>query len=437
MNILFILANQMHRDALRCMGNPDVQTPNFDSLAHEGILFRNAYSNCPDCTPFCISLLTGLYACQTHATADAAAIPVDCQTLADALEAGGYRTSYVGKWHAASQGRGPVPEDLQGGFADFLGYGCDYSLQDPACFYERDGAARCFDGHPTEVTTDLALERLEMVADEPFALFVSYQAPRFPVQPAPRYTAMYADAAIHSWPSYSEVDIPARPWHPPSLWPPLERLAYHQHSGNLDDYMRLYYAIVTQIDANIGRMLAKLNELNLKDETVVIFTAAHGHLQRHYGMKNVSLPYEESVGIPLIVRIPGGPRGMVTDALVSGVDFYPTLLDYAGLSLERALPGNDFAPLTYGDAQLLNGPVFSELDTWKMVRRSSWKLVVEGKPLDPMYLYNLARDPFELENRVDDPNQSDRVQALRDEILAWQEGAGANTVHAIHTLQHA
>ena len=101
MNILYVLTNQMHRDALRCMGNPDVQTPHLDGLAHDGVLFRNAYTNDPECAPFCVNLLTGRYTCQIRASTGASSIPTDCRTLADVLNEGGYRTGYVGKWHVS------------------------------------------------------------------------------------------------------------------------------------------------------------------------------------------------------------------------------------------------------------------------------------------------------------------------------------------------
>jgi arylsulfatase A-like enzyme len=258
------------------------------------------------------------------------------------------------------------------------------------------------------------------MADDPFALFVSYQAPHYPVQPAEPYAAMYRDAPIHRRPNCDEIDPYTRTWSPPSPWPPGECPDYQRYGDDLDTYLRFYYAMVTQIDANVGRLLDKLEELGMADETVVIFTADHGDMQGSHGLKNKRLPFEESAGIPLVVRVPGGAQGLVTEALVSGIDFYPTCLDYAGLPPVADLPGSNFAPLTRGDAQILNGPVFSEMDDWKMVRESRWKLVVEGEAYEPTHLYNLGSDPYELENLIDDPAQAGRIRALRAEIVDWQ-----------------
>jgi arylsulfatase A-like enzyme len=428
MNILFLFADQMHRDALRCMGNADVHTPNLDRLASEGVLFRNAYSNCPICTPFRINLFTGLYTSQTDTFANAVPIPDACHTLADALNDGGVRTGYVGKWHIGGKGNGPIPEELRGGFTEFVGYQCYNGFYEDVCFYDENGEARCYDRHRTDVTTDLALSRLEGMVDAPFALFVSYQAPHYPVQPAERYAEMYRDVRIHRRPNCDEIDPYTRTWSPPSPWPPGECPDYQRYGNDLDAYLRLYYAMVTQIDANVGRLLDKLEALGLAENTVIVFTADHGDMQGSHGLRNKRLPFEESAGIPLIVRVPGGARGLVTEALVSGIDFYPTCLDYAGLPPVAGLPGNNFAPLTQGDAQILNGPIFSEMDDWRMVRESRWKLVTEGEAYEPTHLYNLGSDPFELENLVDDPTQADRIRALRAQIIAWQQMTAATAV---------
>ena len=420
MNILFLFADQMHRDALRCMGNADIHTPNLDRLAGEGVLFRNAYSNCPICTPFRINLFTGLYTSQTDTFANAVPIPGACLTLADALNEGGVRTSYVGKWHIGGKGNGPVPEELRGGFQDFIGYQCYNGFYEDVCFYNEAGEEQCFNRHRTDVTTDLALDRLEAIAGEPFALFVSYQAPHYPVQPSETYAAMYEKAAIHRRPNCDEINPYTRTWSPPSAWPPGECPDYQRYGDDLDAYLRLYYAMVTQIDANVGRLLSRLDALDLTEETVIVFTADHGDMQGSHGLKNKRLPYEESAGIPLIVRVPGGAHGLVTDALVTGIDFYPTCLDYTRLPPVKSLPGTSFAPLTYGDAQILNGPVFSEMDDWKMVRESRWKLVTEGETYQPTHLYNLGDDPYELKNLIDDPSQTNRIRALREAIVDWQ-----------------
>ena len=143
--------------------------------------------------------------------------------------------------------------------------------------------------------------------------------------------------------------------------------------------------------------------------------------QKHiHGLKNKSLPYEESSGIPLIVRVPGCPAGVVTDALVSGVDFFPTCLDWTGLAPMAQLPGTNFAPLCRGATQALNGPVFAESQNWKMVRVGDTKLVVEGDDYAATQLYDLESDLYEMSNLVSDPSHAAGVATLRQHIVDWQ-----------------
>ncbi len=420
MNLLFIFADQMHRYALRCMGTPDIHTPNLDALAQRGMLFERAYSNCPVCTPFRINLFTGLYSSQTNTMKNALPIPPGCVTLAEALNAGGYRTCYVGKWHIGGAGNGPIAEELRGGFSDFIGYQCYNGFVNDVCFYDSDNREHCFDRHRTDVTTDLAIEKLHNLAAHPFALFVSYQAPHYPVQPALEFDRMYEGVTIQRRPNSQEIDPYTRTWSPPSPWPPDPCPDYQRYGNNLNEYLRLYYALVTQIDANVGRILAELERLGRADDTVVVFTSDHGDMQGSHGLKNKSLPHEESSGIPLIVRVPGGPAGSVTDALVSGIDFFPTCLDWLGLPPQPDLPGTSFAPLTRGEAQELDGPVFSEMRDWKMVCEGDLKLVVEGEEFLPTMLYDLAADPYEMTNLVEQPERAPQVAVLRERIVKWQ-----------------
>jgi len=383
-------------------------------------LFTNAYSNCPVCTPFRIILTTGLYTSQTNTFQNAVPIPPGKTTIADALNAGGYRTSYVGKWHLGGMGNEPIPAELRGGFTDFIGYQCYNGFQKNTWFYDEENREHRFDGHRTDVTTDIAIERLRVLGDQKFALFVSYQAPHYPLQPSQQYEELYAGVKVKRRPNCQEIDPYTRTFSPPSPQPPENCPDYQKYGNNLDEYLRLYYALVTQLDANVGRLLKALDDSGQSDNTVVVFTADHGDMQGSHGLKNKCLPHEESSGIPLIVRHPGGVENGVTDALVSGVDYFPSCLDWLGLPPQANLPGTSFAPLTCGADQELNGPVFCEMHDWKMVRQGDLKLVVDTEGLKPTQFYDLAADPYETDNRVDESACATDIAALRERIVAWQ-----------------
>jgi len=418
-NILFIFTDQMHRYAMQCMGTDDIMTPNLDRLAAEGTLFRNAYSNCPICTPFRINLFSGQYTCTTQTYGNSHRIEEDCHTLADSLNAGGYRTSYVGKWHIGGKGNTAVTKELRAGFTDFIGYQCYNGFTSEVRFFDEDNREHYFDKHRTDVTTDIAVERLEKLDDEPFAMFVSYQAPHYPVQPSDEFAQMYEGVQIKRRPNCQEVDPYTRTFSPPSPQPPENCPDYQRYGNDLDEYLRLYYAMVTQIDAGVGRLLETLKRTGADQNTIVIFTADHGDMQGSHGLLNKCLPYEESVGIPLIVREPGQTTGQVTDALVSGIDYYPTMLDYAGLPKNEELPGRSIRPFVDGSQSEDSRPVFCEFKGWKSVRLGAYKLVVDSETLKPTHLYQLHIDPYEMTNRVDDVAEARTVEQLHGLIIAW------------------
>ena len=419
MNILFIFADQMHRYAMRCMGTSDIITPNIDRLAREGVLFRNAYANCPICTASRVNMLTGMYSCRFNYFSNLMRIPEGTRTLADALNDGGYRTSYVGKWHIGGTGNRPIPRELRGGFTDFIGYQAHSTYMRDVCFYDEDNREHRFDAHRTDVTTGLAIERLRKISGGKFVMFVSFQAPHYPMQPAPEYDGMYRGVRIQRRPNCRDID-PYTPHADPPSPPPDECPEYQRYANNLDEYLRLYYAMVTQVDAGVGRLLDELDRLGHADDTVVVFTSDHGDMQGAHGLKNKKLPFEESTGIPLVARVPDGAVGVVSDALVSCVDFFPTCVEWAGLPVERNLPGTSFAPLTRGEPQTLDGPLFSERGDWKMVRYGNLKLVTDTNGFTPTHFYDLAEDPYEMANLIDDPRHAAHIQFLCTRILNWQ-----------------
>mgnify|MGYP000856968837 CR=1 FL=1 len=419
LNVLFVFADQLHAFAVGCMGNPEVHTPNLDGLAERGVLFRNTYSSAPICTPMRANLFSGRYCCQTGALRNANRIPEGERTLADALNDGGYRTSYVGKWHLGGMGNGPIPEELRGGFREFVGYQCYNGFYQDVCFYDEAGREQCRDRHRTDVTTDLAIERLEGLAGKRFALFVSYQNPHYPVQPAAEFARLYEHVPITRRPNASDIDPYTRTFSPPSP-PPDEDPDALRYGGDLDEYLRLYYAMVTQMDHGIGRLLRRLEELGLAENTAVVFTSDHGDMQGSHGLKNKTTFWEESTRIPMIAYAPGGAAGVDTPALMSSTDMYPTVLGLAGLPAEPGAEGRDYAPLILGRHQEENDAVFSEdRSGWFMIREGDLKLAVDRETFAATHLFDLASDPYELHNLVRRPEHAAACERLQRRLVAW------------------
>jgi len=421
-NILFIFSDQQHRFALGCMDNPDVITPNIDALAARGALFTQAYTCCPVCTAARINFLTGRYSNQTNSIGNCAPIPSDVTTLPMALKAAGYTTAFVGKWHIGGNGNRPVPRELQGGFDYYTGYQCYNGFLHEVCFWDENGEKRQFDHHRTDVTADLAIEKMDALSGSPFFLMVGFQAPHYPEEPSYEYAKMYEGKRIAPRANAREGVEPYTPtYSPPSPKPRENDHNYCRYGSDMDEYRRLYNAMVTQIDANVGRLLTRLEELGIADDTIVLYTSDHGDMQGSQGITNKCAPFEESAGIPLVARAPGGVSGITSDAIVSGVDYMPTFLDLAGAPAPQGVMGRSFASVLRGERHAHDGPVFSEMHKWRMVRTRRWKLVVEGDDDHATRLYDMADDPHEMTNLVDAPEHAETVTSLRGEILAWRE----------------
>ena len=418
LNILFLFADQMHAFAMGCMGNSEIHTPNLDRMAEEGVLFRNTYSNAPVCSPFRATLVTGKYGSQTGTLRNGSYFPDGTPTVAGTLNDGGYRTGWVGKWHLGGTGNTWVPPKLRADFTEFIGYQCYNDFLHSIKFYDEEGEEHWYNKHRTEVTTDIAIERLKGMKDEPFALFVSYQNPHYPEQPAYEYENIYKDVALTQRPNCQDVD-PYTPTHsPPSPRPKENDPVYQKYGGNLEEYHRQYYAMVSQLDSNVGRMREALNQFGLSENTVVIFTSDHGDMQGSQGLTNKGTAWEESSRIPLIVYVPNGTQGLVSDDLISGVDFFASCLDYASLPPEPSVEGDSFAPQTRGEQQILDRPVFSEMQSWCMVRKGDLKLVASKDPFQPTHLFDLGKDCYEMNNLLDHPGYT----RIKKELLAILKG---------------
>ncbi|MFW5845126.1 MAG: sulfatase-like hydrolase/transferase [Planctomycetota bacterium] len=427
-NILFLFGDQHLYDCLGCAGNELIETPHLDALAARGIRFDAAYSNAPVCTPYRATLFSGRYGSQIGALDNHAALPTDRPRLAESLQEAGYRTSYVGKWHLGGTGQAPIPVELQGGFQDFIGYQCYNDFLHNVVFHDRDGMPRRFQKHRTEATADLAIERLQGLAAgaDPFALFVSWQNPHYPLEPNPAWAARYAGLAIPPRPNQqSGMDLFTPTWSPRSARPVEHDPNYQRYGGDMLRYQQLYYAMVSQLDEQVGRVLAWLRILGLEENTIVVFTADHGDCQGAHGACNKNLWWEESARVPQLMQVPGGTGGQVIGTPVANVDFYPTFCDYAGLATPDHCVGSSLRPLIEGTGP---GPtvVFSEMRHWCMLREAGWKLVYDRERERCSHLFDLTEDPWEQRDLIDDPSHSTRRADLARRLGDWDRSVRAS-----------
>jgi arylsulfatase A-like enzyme len=451
-NVLLVLTDQERYDVTAPEG-PPVETPAFDRLSREGLRFERAYTPTSICSSARASLLTGLYPHNhglinnTHeADAIRPDLPTDVPTFGPRLADAGYRNTYVGKWHV---GRDRTPADF--GF-DYLGgsdrhhddidrafeehraeLGVDVGEDDlEDRIYTDDGdLVAATDPVPVEATrasflAERTIEAIErgVAADGPFFHRADFLGPHHPyVVPEP-YASMYDPADVALPDSYAETFDGKPRAH--------ERYVDYRGVASFDreQWSRLlaaYWGFVTLIDDQVGRVLDVLEAQGVAEDTLVVHTADHGDfVGGHRQFNKGPLMYEDTYRIPLQVRWPGVVEpGSTTHAFVRLHDLMPTFLDVAGAPTPANLDGRSLRPLLAGDppdewpdavVAEYHGDEFG-LYTQRLVRAGRYKYVYNTPDVDE--LYDLRRDPAELQNLIDHPDYADVRRDCRNRLLDW------------------
>ena len=425
-SVLFIVTDQHHASALGAAGNADIRTPHLDRLAHEGVIFDRAFCNTPQCRPSRYTMWTGEYA-RTHGLAP------ERTTVAELLQEAGYRTASIGKHHMRRERMG-----RRHGFdetVDMREYARNLTeLEEEAeSTYDAftrarkdDVLARALEDpeptHPTTFWTDETVRRLRSVEDQPFFLWVSYYGPHHPYTPSANWLERYTAEDLQLPTSHaSEVD--------PDIPVPVRREKHAFTPEHTREVLAHYYAWISQIDAGIGRLLETLDELGLAERTLVVFTSDHGDMAaRHRMWTKGQLGYDDTLRVPLILRLPGVlPSGRREAGLVGLVDLMPTILELTGVPPAGALPGRSLLPLLRDGSTPWRETLFAELGEASgehvlVAREADTKYVAyrSGREVTHEQLFDLRGDPDELVNLAGRPEQSATLERLRDALARWE-----------------
>ena len=424
LNVLFVFPDQMRAQAMGCMGNPDVRTPRLDQLAAEGALFRNHLANTPVCCPARAIILTGKYAHRNGMVANDLRLRESETSLAELFAQAGYRTGFIGKWHLDGGPRQPgwiPPGPRRQGFEFWAANEVSHAHFDTQYFRDDPEPIpiRTFE---TEAWTDLGIEFLRRTREDarPFFLTVQMGPPHNPYLAPDRYMDLYDPDAIALRPNFAgdESDRELQPNPRPGL-PGRKEIA-------------AYYAMVTAVDEQVGRLLDELDSLGLRDSTVVLFSSDHGDMLGSQGMRLKRKPWEESIRVPGIVRDPRGPAGIETDALFSHVDIGPTLLSLCGLETPAEMQGSDLSGVVLGETETgpesayfqIFGPYLagSVASGWRGVRTNRYMYARTRD--EPWLLYDLQEDPYELNNLANRPEAAPIQAELEAELGRWMERTG-------------
>lgn len=422
-NIIFYFSDQQRWDTV----NKEV-TPNLMKLADEGVLFENSFTCQPVCGPARSCLQSGMYATETGCYTNGIALPQDITPLAEYFNRAGYQTAYIGKWHLGSDkypGIGvhcektAIPKDRQGKYQywraadclEFTSHGYDGYV------FDGDGNKIDFTGYRADCINDFALEFLDKrEKDKPFFLFVSQ------LEPHQQNDRNRFEGYKETIEKYKDYPLP-------------DDLTFLK--GDYKEMYPDYISAINRLDYNVGKLVAKLKQQGIYEDTIIIYTSDHGCHFKTRNMEYKRSCHESSIHTPLIIKGGGFEGGKRDNRLVSLIDLPPTMLSMAGIKTPPNFKGYDLTKET-DDPETRRKCVFmqiSESQCGRAVRTDRFMYSV--KDLNPTgylhenskvyfedYLYDLKKDPIEKHNLVKDPKYAHVRRELKYLLLEEIRKAG-------------
>jgi N-acetylglucosamine-6-sulfatase len=399
-NILLILTDDQRFDSMDFM--PKTKERIFD----QGVSFTKAYATTPLCCPSRVSILTGMYA--RHHGVRINDDQLTISTFVKSLNDAGYYTGMIGKYLNSHDGT-PLPE------YDYWVHGVN-SYIDPKL--NVNGVEKKQTGYITYIMRDYAQKFLTNAHTQPapFLLLFWTKAPHEPAIPAPGDETLYPTLAPYRPPSHNSADVSDKP-----LWvkrlPLLTSAKIKEH----DAFRKKQLQSLKAVDRSIDSLLTTLASQGKLDKTLIIFLSDNGFLHTEHRLKGKKLPYEESVKVPFAIRYPPLiPTPRVESQLVANIDIAPTIYQLAGLPIPTSVDGRSLVPLlqgttTWRDALLLEG--WDERTTFSAVHDTRWVYI--ETPGDIPELYDLQKDPYQLQNQAQNPAYQETVTQLRDRLHSF------------------
>ena len=481
-NILFVMTDDHAQQAISAYGSQLIETPNIDRLAKEGMLFNHAYVTNSICAPSRAVILTGKYSHVNGVLDNKMPFDSTQQTFPKLLQAAGYNTAMVGKWHLKTT---PTGFDY---YKILPGQGRYYNP-----VFKTAKGKETIEGHNTTITTDIALDWLANKRDttKPFLMLYQHKAPHRGWYPEPQHTRInhqypvpdtYFDdyegrgqaakqaemrVAEHMGPSWDLKVQPPEPlnikegdgrtnnyrWTYKSMseeqrlaWDAVYDTvtqAYHHASlkGREMDiwkyqrYMQDYLACVQEVDNNLGRILDYLDENNLTENTLVVYTSDQGFYLGEHGWFDKRFMYEESFHTPLIIRWPKViAAGEVNDDFVMNLDFASTFLQAAGVNVLQDMQGESFLPILKGESpenwresmyyHYYEYPGAHSVKRHYGIKTKDYKLIHFYYDIDEWELYDLQKDPKEMNNVINKPEYAEIVDQMKNQLKGLQNQYG-------------
>ena len=436
-NIVFVLVDDLRWDEIGVAGHPYVETPHIDRIAKEGAWFQRAFTTTPLCSPARATFLTGLYP-HTNGITDNLARNEQShklETFPKMLNAVGYDTAFIGKWHMGNDDS-PRP-----GFSTWAGMKGQGEALNPEL--NINGTRQPFDGYVTDILTDLSVDFVAKPRQAPFLLYVSHKAMHPNITqlddgssaaspsgvpgfiPAERHKGRYAQMPVMRRPNSGIVpdDRPALMRQIGDLPPLSEATVTPEQTIHQRQEMLL------GVDDSVGRIVAAIDELGQLDNTIVVVTSDHGFWYGEHGLSNERrLSYEEALRIPMMIRYPDRvSAGLRPTQMVLSIDIAPTMLELAGVTPPDNLQGMSLAPILDGGnpewrssflVEYYSDTVFERIFKmgYKAVRTDRYKYIQYVDLAGMNELYDLSADPYELRNVINDSRYAETLTEMQAEL---------------------
>lgn len=454
-NIVFIMSDDHAANAMSCYGSRINKTPNIDRIANEGMILENCFCTNSICAPSRAVILTGKHTHLNGVNNLHDRFDGRQQTFQKLLQKNGYQTAIIGKWHLG-----------HGGVSDPTGFDYWNVLPGQGAYHNPKmydmGKERVYEGYVTDIITDLSIDWVKnREKEKPFCLLLHHKAPHRPWITDKKHEHLYDDVDIPE-PDNFDDDYKNRARAASAAWMRVDRdLTYHRDlksepPENLSPkelkkwkyqrYIKDYLRCVASIDDNVGRFLDFLDEEELTDNTIVIYTSDQGFFLGEHGWYDKRFMYEESLRMPFVVRYPKEIKpGSRCGDIVVNLDFAPTFLEYAGADIPGDIQGESLCPLFAGNIP----------DDWRTsmyyrywmfpsehnvyahygIRTKRYKLIYyystpedagdrEEPPLGPEWeMFDLLNDPMEMNNVYNDPKYKQTSVNLKSELFKLKEDA--------------
>jgi len=419
-NVLFLFTDDQRADTIAALGNKHIKTPNLDRLVQRGTAFTRAYCmgamQGAVCVPSRAMVMSGRTLFRVNEKLQGMALWPTMFARA------GYRTFMTGKWH--NQEASALAAFAEGKGIFFGGMGNPYALPIADITPKRTLTEKKLTGkHSVALFADNAIEFIQEQkgADKPFVAYVAFNGPHDPRTAPKEYHEPYNKNKPPLPPNF----LPVHPFNNGDMIGRDERLApWPRTKEVVQQHLADYYAYITYLDAQIGRILEALREAGLEDDTIIVFASDSGLAVGSHGLFGKQSVYDHSMRSPLIFAGPGVPKGKTSDAFCYLLDIFPTLGALAGVQGPEANEGKSLVPIMKGEATQVRDSIFLAYRQFqRAVREDRWKIIVYPH-INKVQLFDMQNDPHEIKDLSGDPANAGHIERLTLKLKDWQKKLG-------------